>query len=163
MRHSVLWWSQLQSEFYLVSQQTKIDLLDKLMSITRFYKEISLRKSTWHNLLALLIVISPTTYASFVKQSMASNKLLAYNELRTFLLSMGFVNSLADASLFIFKSESVILYLLVYVDDIIVTGCLLGILRKLLTLSPSNFHLRILGSSHIFLVLKLFAPPKVFF
>jgi len=45
-----------------------------------------------------------------------------YTELRIFLLSPGFVNSTADASLFIHRKPGVTLYLLVYVDDIVVTG-----------------------------------------
>jgi len=43
-------------------------------------------------------------------------------ELQIFLLSLGFVNSTDDASLFIHRKPGVTLYLLVYVDDIIVTG-----------------------------------------
>ncbi|KAL0754264.1 hypothetical protein Bca101_091932 [Brassica carinata] len=45
-----------------------------------------------------------------------------YNELRTFLLQSGFTNSLADASLFIYNNNGILLYMLVYVDDIIITG-----------------------------------------
>ncbi|WVZ13817.1 hypothetical protein V8G54_011383 [Vigna mungo] len=45
-----------------------------------------------------------------------------YTELRVFLLSLSFVNSTTDASLFIYQKSCSTLYLLVYVDDIIVTG-----------------------------------------
>ncbi|KAJ9672029.1 hypothetical protein PVL29_025601 [Vitis rotundifolia] len=45
-----------------------------------------------------------------------------YHELRQFLLQFGFINSIADTSLFIFNNRGTILYLLVYVDDIIITG-----------------------------------------
>lgn len=45
-----------------------------------------------------------------------------YNELREFLLSLGFFNSLADTSLFVLKRGSELIYLIVYVDDILVTG-----------------------------------------
>ena len=48
------------------------------------------------------------------------------------LLHLGFTTSLADNSLFIFQSSSTIIYLLLYVDDIIVTAI---VLLKLLTLS----------------------------
>jgi len=44
-----------------------------------------------------------------------------FTELRVFLLSLGFVNSTVDVSLFIHHKSGVTLYLLVYVDDIIVT------------------------------------------
>lgn len=44
-----------------------------------------------------------------------------YIELRTYLLSVDFINSVSDTSLFIRKGINPI-YVLVYVDDIIVTG-----------------------------------------
>ena len=45
-----------------------------------------------------------------------------YHELQQFLLSCGFVNSLSNPSLFIFKHLHLTIYLLVYVDDLILTG-----------------------------------------
>lgn len=45
-----------------------------------------------------------------------------YLELHNFLLSIGFQNSVADASLFIFKRGHSFVYMLIYVDDILVTG-----------------------------------------
>lgn len=50
-----------------------------------------------------------------------------YHELRSFFITYGFKNSvvdnsLVDNSLFILQMQSHILYLLIYVDDIIVTG-----------------------------------------
>ncbi|KAI9176297.1 hypothetical protein LWI28_000926 [Acer negundo] len=45
-----------------------------------------------------------------------------YNKLRQFLVHNGFVNSGSDTSLFIFNANGCVMFLLVYVDDIIVTG-----------------------------------------
>ena len=45
-----------------------------------------------------------------------------YHELRTFLLQFGFQNSYADTSLFVFHADGHTMYLLVYVDDLILTG-----------------------------------------
>lgn len=44
-----------------------------------------------------------------------------FQRLNSFLLSIGFSCSRADPSLFIFEKDFIILYLLVYVDDIILT------------------------------------------
>lgn len=44
-----------------------------------------------------------------------------YTELRTYLISVGFRNSIADPSLFLYNCKGISYYLLVYVDDIIVT------------------------------------------
>lgn len=45
-----------------------------------------------------------------------------FSKLREFLLSSQFVCAKSDASLFVKKTDGVILYVLVYVDDIIITG-----------------------------------------
>lgn len=45
-----------------------------------------------------------------------------YTELANFLLSYGFKRSIADASLFIHHHHGSPLYLIVYVDDIVLTG-----------------------------------------
>ena len=45
-----------------------------------------------------------------------------YSTFSTFLLSQGFINSHCDNSLFIQRTASTITILLVYVDDILVTG-----------------------------------------
>ena len=45
-----------------------------------------------------------------------------FDRFSSFLFKLGFTCSTADSSLFIFRSKNVIILLLVYVDDIIVTG-----------------------------------------
>ena len=45
-----------------------------------------------------------------------------YNELKQFLFTSGFLNSTIDTSIFILHRLAVTIYLLVYVDDIIITG-----------------------------------------
>ena len=45
-----------------------------------------------------------------------------YQELCTSLLSLGFVKSRADSSLFVYSRDTMLLYFLVAVDDLIITG-----------------------------------------
>ena len=45
-----------------------------------------------------------------------------YNELTNFLLNHGFKRSISDASLFINNQQSSPVYLIVYVDDIVLAG-----------------------------------------
>ena len=45
-----------------------------------------------------------------------------YSELKSFLIQVGFSNSLSDTSLFIYKNRGDLIYVLVYVDDILITG-----------------------------------------
>ena len=45
-----------------------------------------------------------------------------YQALRTFLLELGFVTSHVDSSHFFYSRSNVLIYFLVYVDDLIITG-----------------------------------------
>lgn len=51
------------------------------------------------------------------------------HRISTFLLSSGFTQSQADASLFVFHHGHHQIFMLLYVDDIVITGRLAAILR----------------------------------
>jgi hypothetical protein len=53
-----------------------------------------------------------------------------------------------DTSLFIFSVGADICYLLVYVDDILLTGSNFFLLQRLIQLLSSKFKLRDLGTVH---------------
>ncbi|KAL5568579.1 hypothetical protein UlMin_025154 [Ulmus minor] len=74
-----------------------------------------------------------------------------YNELRTFLLGNGFSNSHCDTSLFIRTNSTDTLYLLVYVDDIIVTGSNAEAIRLFIATLSHRFSLKDLGPLSYFL------------
>lgn len=74
-----------------------------------------------------------------------------YLELRTFLLQLGFKNSLADASLFILHLNGTTLYVLIYVDDIIVTGNNSLHVQNFITNLSRRFSLKDLGALSYFL------------
>ncbi|WZZ19965.1 hypothetical protein YC2023_121352 [Brassica napus] len=74
-----------------------------------------------------------------------------YNELRRFLIASGFKNSLADASLFIYNNNGVLLYMLIYVDDIILTGNNQTHLNNFITSLSTRFSLKDLGQLSYFL------------
>ena len=60
-----------------------------------------------------------------------------YNRLTEFLLSIGFQASKGDTSLFILSLDGAMISLLVYVDDILLTGSNLVVLHRLITLLQS--------------------------
>lgn len=74
-----------------------------------------------------------------------------YNQLSDALVSVGIVNSLADASLFVFSSSRLLIYILIYVDDIIVTGNNLEEIKKFIKYLSSRFSLKDLGDLSYFL------------
>ncbi|XP_010531643.1 PREDICTED: uncharacterized protein LOC104807900 [Tarenaya hassleriana] len=74
-----------------------------------------------------------------------------YSELRHFLLQSGFQNSVADASLFILHMGPVQLFVLVYVDDLIITGSCSTHLEKFISDLAARFFLKDLGMLSYFL------------
>lgn len=78
-----------------------------------------------------------------------------FQRLSNFLTHLGFSCSRADTSLFIFKRESCILYLLVYVDDIILTGNNTDIISKFISRLNNEFSIKDLGQLNYFLGLEV--------
>jgi histone deacetylase 1/2 len=70
-----------------------------------------------------------------------------YTHLSDFLLSIGFLASKVDTSLFILSDGTKTFYLLVYVNNILLTGSNSSMLHRLIQLLSSYLKLRDLGSS----------------
>jgi len=71
-----------------------------------------------------------------------------YKWLNDFLLSIGFHTSKVDTFLFILNVNHDICYLLVYMDDILLTGSNSTLIQRLITLLSSEFKLWNLGIAH---------------
>jgi hypothetical protein len=71
------------------------------------------------------------------------------------LLHLGFTASAADSSLFIYKTPTVIAYLLLYVDDIVLTSNTPSFLDHLIQQLSTVFDLKDLGNLHYFLGLQV--------
>nr|DAD45035.1 TPA_asm: hypothetical protein HUJ06_003265 [Nelumbo nucifera] len=78
-----------------------------------------------------------------------------YYELRQFLLQSGFINSYADSSLFVLHSGDTTIFLLVYVDDIIVTGNSHQSIQCLIDLLAQRFLMKDLGALSYFLGIEV--------
>jgi hypothetical protein len=71
------------------------------------------------------------------------------------LLTLGFTASVADASLFILSHKSVTVYLLLYVDDIIITGNSSSAVSDIISQLSTAFELKDLGPLRYFLGLQI--------
>uniref|UniRef100_A0A2N9HVI9 Integrase catalytic domain-containing protein n=1 Tax=Fagus sylvatica TaxID=28930 RepID=A0A2N9HVI9_FAGSY len=71
------------------------------------------------------------------------------------LLHLGFIASTADSSLFIYKHHKIVAYLLLYVDDIVLTGNTPSCLDHLIHQLSTVFDLKDLGPLHYFLGLQV--------
>jgi hypothetical protein len=74
-----------------------------------------------------------------------------FNRLSHALVSLSFIESSVDHSLFIFHKGAIILYFLVYVDDILITGTHEKLISQLITHFQGEFALKDLGPLAFFL------------
>lgn len=78
-----------------------------------------------------------------------------FHRLSTFLVSYGFLCSRANTSLFVYTNNSNIIYLLLYVDDLILTGNNETMLPSFTTRLHHEFAIKDLGDLNYFLGLEV--------
>ena len=83
--------------------------------------------------------------------------------LKSHLLTLGFTASFADASLFVLKQGSVIVYLLPYVDDIIITGSDSTVVSTIISQLSTTSTVKDLGPLRYFLGLQIDYKKAGFF
>ena len=83
-----------------------------------------------------------------------------YLELCQFFIESGFTNSHAYTSLFILHSGDITIYLLVYVDDIIITGTNTNIIQRYIDLLAQRFSIKDLGVLSYFLGIEVLTTPS---
>jgi hypothetical protein len=69
----------------------------------------------------------------------------------TFVRQLGFVASASDASLFVLQEGTHLAYLLLYVDDIVLTASFTALLQRITAQLSSEFAMTDLGKLHHFL------------
>lgn len=74
-----------------------------------------------------------------------------YSRLSQLVRELGFCSSQADHSLFINQDGSHMTFLLVYVDDIIVTGSSSSLINRVMTYLSKQFAMKDLGTVNYFL------------
>lgn len=78
-----------------------------------------------------------------------------YSRLSSKLQELGFVLSKADILIFIFNQHGVVLYLLIYVDDLIIASSSQSASNELLAQLQHEFVVKDLGSLHYFLGIEV--------
>jgi hypothetical protein len=86
-----------------------------------------------------------------------------YNRFATYLLFLGFVEAKVDTLLFIFRRGADMVYLLLYVDDIILTASSTTLLRRTASTLQREFAMKDLGPLHHFLGITVERRPDGMF
>lgn len=86
-----------------------------------------------------------------------------YQRIAAFLQQLGFRATRSDASLFVYHQGHATAYLLLYVDDIILTASLVELLRQLTARLSTEFAIKDLGPLHYFLGIEVVRHTDGFF
>ncbi|KAK1628251.1 hypothetical protein QYE76_002566 [Lolium multiflorum] len=86
-----------------------------------------------------------------------------YQRIAAFLHQLGFRSTRSDASLFVYNNGATTAYLLLYVDDIILTASSTDLLRQLTERLRAEFALKDLGPLHYFLGIEVVRRTDGFF
>ena len=86
-----------------------------------------------------------------------------YHRFATYIRRLGFVASTSDTSLFVYKDGDHMAYLLLYVDDIVLTASSSALLQRLTTHLHSEFAMTDLGTLHFFLGISVTRSPAGLF
>ena len=80
-----------------------------------------------------------------------------------FLLGIRFTASRVDSSLFVYHSPHGVIYLLLYVDDMVITGSNSSMLSSLIDRLAKEFSMKDLGDLHYFLGIEVVRNDKDLF
>jgi hypothetical protein len=86
-----------------------------------------------------------------------------YSWFATYLTTLGFIEAKSDTSLFIFRRGSDMVYLLFYIDDIILTASSTELLRRIISALQREFTMKDLGPLHHFLDITVERRPDGLF
>ena len=75
---------------------------------------------------------------------------------------MGFATSKSDSSLFIRKGRLRPVSILLYVDDLVITGADLGEIDRMKQQLAASFDMKDLGDLHYFLGIEVIRTPKAY-
>lgn len=82
-----------------------------------------------------------------------------FEKLKGALVSQGFTNSKSNTSLFFFRKDNKLLFVLIYIDDILLTGEHQSQVKNLVHDLNQQFALKTLSSINYFLGFEVFPDP----
>ncbi|WVZ93585.1 hypothetical protein U9M48_039553 [Paspalum notatum var. saurae] len=83
-----------------------------------------------------------------------------YSRFATFLVTLGFIEAKSDTSLFVYRHGDEMAYLLLYVDDIVLTASSQPLLQRIITSLQQEFAMKDLGVLHHFLGVTVEPRPS---
>ena len=147
--------------YFLVFPFNMVSHFANLMSTTPLFMDTSMRMFLWVNRLGWLIPTNHHMYVILKRRFTNSNKHLVLGTMNwwQFFLSNGFVNSRSNTSLFLLQQKHPTIFVLVYVDNLIIIGCNPATVQRVVTQLRSKFSIKDLGTLSYFLGIKVLPTP----
>ena len=79
-----------------------------------------------------------------------------HDQIDTFFLSLGFQNCYADNNLYIFSQDNLLCLIILYVDDLLITGSLASKIEELHADLKTTFEMTDLGLLHYFIGMEVY-------
>ena len=79
-----------------------------------------------------------------------------HDKIDTFFLSLGFQNCYADSNLYIFSQDNLLCLIILYVDDLLITGSLASKIEELRADLKTTFEMTDLGLLHYFIGMEVY-------
>lgn len=117
------------------------------------YMDFLIKRCLWNNQRVLFMIQNLIMFADYKNLSMALNRLQEHgsNDYHINLIELGFQESVKDYSPFSLHTANTKIFILIYVDDILVTGCNSSLISDLIHTLHGIFHINDLGSLSYFL------------
>ena len=117
-----------------------------------FFMPLSQRSSVVHNPMDLLISLDRIMSLVSTNPYMVSNRppRAWYSRFAATVQSTGFVSAKSDNSFFMYRHDNDTSYLLLHVDDIILTASSTRFLQKVISMLTPEFSMKDLGALHHF-------------
>lgn len=122
----------------------------------------SVKRSIWNSPMALKRINHNNLLSANYSKALYGLKQAPrawFERLSHFLHSLGFVTSRADSSLIIRQTPDHCCYILVYVDDIVITGSSSTVVNQLINTMNKKFALKDLGPLSFFVGIEVSYPP----
>lgn len=103
--------------------------------------------------------ISHSALTDYITDGLKQAPRAWFQRLHSFLISEGFQSSASDSSLFICRRTKSLLVVLVYVDDLVITGSEIGLVSALIGSICTKFASRDLGAIGFFLGMEVARSP----
>lgn len=154
MRRLVLWLNQQPYELYCPLWYTKVQNYDKLTLIIHFCMRIFMKVCLWFSLLVSFLLLIQLFFGSLLKFCIKTGTTNLVKKFKSALVQWVFQATISNSSLYVWFQDNQAVYVLVYVDYIVLTDSSDDQVSEVIWSLSSTFPLKDLGVLNLILDIK---------